>query len=127
MTLEEIEALLHLAQTRDITSFEVTLNGTSLRFEFDTPAEERQAPAEEPESQSNARTITSPAVGIFRARHPLATAERAATVEADTPAAFIQSGPLLFTARASSKGQMGKALVEEGEGVGFGTKLFELV
>ena len=39
----------------------------------------------------------------------------------------LQPGPLLFVARARNKGQTGKALVEEGEGVGFGTKLFELV
>ncbi|MCO6049285.1 hypothetical protein NGM99_05710 [Mesorhizobium sp. RP14(2022)] len=127
MTLEDIEALLHLAQTRDMASFAVTLNGTSLRLEFDANAEEKQASAQEPELQPNAQTITAPVVGLFRARHPLATSEPTNTVEAGTPAAFIQSGPLLFVARASSKGQTGNALVEEGEGVGFGTKLFEVV
>ncbi len=127
MTLEEIEALLHLAQTRDMASFAVTLNGASLRLEFHANAEEKKASAQEPELQPTAQTIAAPAVGLFHARHPLVTSDRADTVEAGTPAAFIQSGPLLFVARAPNKGQTGKALVEEGEGVGFGTKLFELV
>lgn len=127
MTLEEIEALLHLAQTRDMASFAVTMNGASLRLEFDAIAEEEQASAQQPELPPTAQTIAAPAVGLFRARHPLAASEPTNTVEAGTPAAFIQSGPLLFVARAPKKGQTGKALVEEGEGVGFGTKLFELV
>lgn len=141
MTPDEIEAFLRLAEAKDLARFEITLNGTSLRLAFDegeTAGQETEPPATDrplpdvsglsatPQEARARQAVEAPAVGFFRARHPLDGAEPPAHVEARAPAAFVRSGPLLFAARMPTAGRLGAALVEEGQGVGFGTKLFEL-
>ena len=84
MTIEEIEALVLLAQTRDLATFEVSFNGASLRLTFGD-AEEAEgnatASVREEMPQPAAQRVDSPAVGVFRARHPLETGSGNVTVQ----------------------------------------------
>ncbi len=131
--LEKVEALLRAAESRGFRLLEYAEGSLQLRVAFETnvngeaeAGESAKAPAPAANS-ADAASIASPGVGFLRSSHPAGTKFpcEGDAVGPGTVVALIQAGPLLQPVTASRAGHLGKQLVAEGSGVGFGTALFE--
>lgn len=140
MTFEKIEALVRAAEGRGLAKLELDADGARLVVTFDSAEDGGIAEdAGEPESaaQTASRSsskphhtpsaVVSPGVGFFRTTHPAGASLPLIgdVVATGTVLAFIQAGPVLLPVIAARNGLLGKALVAEGTGVGYGLPLFE--
>lgn len=123
MTFEEIEAVVRRLDDRGIASADIRVGPARLRLRF--AAEERPDPA--PTEPPSALAV-APSPGRFRRLHPLETAPRFADgdrVRQGETIAYVEANGLLLPVVAAADLTLGRALVEDGEAVGWGTPLYE--
>lgn len=123
MTFEEIEAIVRKLDGQGIASAEIRDGAAKLRLRFVAEA------AEEPDSIAPPPALaTSPSPGRFRPVHPLESAPRFSEgdwVGKGDIMAYVEANGMLLPVIAASDLVLGRALVEDGQAVGWGTALYE--
>ena len=123
MTFEEIEAVVRRLDGRGIASADIRIGSARLTLRFAAEAKPEPAPVEPPPALA-----VAPSPGRFRSIHPLETAPRFA--EGDRIAkgetiAYVEANGLLLAVVAAGDLTLGRALVQDGDAVGWGTPLYE--
>jgi len=119
----------------DIAWLELKGPGTLLRLRRGAKGVERVAPAADTVVAPGAgvaepTVVRSPRVGVLRHRHPLQEAPLAAegqSVVAGQALVLLQIGPTLVPAAAPRDGVVARIVVHDGEAVGYGHPLVELL
>ncbi|MCM5555570.1 hypothetical protein [Pleomorphomonas sp. NRK KF1] len=123
MTFEEIEAIVRRLDNRGIASADIHVGAARLRLRF--AVEERPDPAP---TEPSPALAAAPSPGRFRPLHPLEMASRFADgdrVRQGETIAYVEANGLLLPVVAAADLTLGRALVEDGEAVGWGTPLYE--
>ena len=123
MTFEEIEAVVRRLDNRGIASADIRVGGARLRLRF--AAEERPDPVP---TEPPPPLAVAPSPGRFRPLHPLEMAPRFAEgdrVRKGEAIAYVEANGLLLPVVAAADLTLGRALVEDGEAIGWGTPLYE--
>lgn len=133
MGSEWIEAVMELMRRHGIAEFEyehagrhfVASEGAIL--EVDEPWQQ-PAVHQPTHSPRASETLRAPHIGLFRGAHPLDAGAAALPrlVRRGEIVGYLKAGVLLRPVLAPSDGVLSRQLVDEGELVGYGAKLFEL-
>ncbi len=144
MEFNEIKQIIELFSKADVDKLDLTLEGVSLRLakkkgptlaapvEAVTRVVETPAPPpakEDQEEESDLIFVTSPIVGTFyRAPNPNAEAfvQIGDKVRSGQTMCIVEAMKLMNEIQAEQSGEVVKVLVENGQGVEFGQKLFGL-
>lgn len=132
MTPEDIQRLSLAAHRAGIAELDVTADGISVRLRLSRTeaSDAADLPLAAPAAAApQFRSVVAPAVGIFRARHPITS--RAPVAEGQAVAkgqivAFLQVGSALRPVMAPAEGVLGSPMAADGAVVGYGTQLFAL-
>jgi len=142
---QEIIKLINLLEEKNLTEFELEVEGFRVKIVREKPTAPPPAPIEEPpppsagsetptdeiktEVKNNLHYITSPMVGTFyRAPNPSAPpfVEIGDTVKKNQTLCIIEAMKLMNEIEADIDGVIEEILVENGQPVEFGQKLFAL-
>lgn len=123
MTFDEIEAIVRRLDGEGIATADIRVGAARLKLRF--IGEERPEP---PQTDPPPALATAPSPGRFRPRHPLEYAPRFA--EGDRVAkgetiAYVEANGVLLPVVAAADLTLGRALVNDGEAVAWGTPLYD--
>ncbi|AMB87485.1 hypothetical protein AWM79_20185 [Pseudomonas agarici] len=129
MSPDFIEQIINLVKRSSLCAFEFEQAGTCLRISLEERGSGLSAcsPAATPARTVN--YLSSPAMGVLRLKHPQRDEVFCAVgseVKEGQVVAFLQNDALLEEIKASSSGVLLAALVEDGDIIGYGQKLFEI-
>ncbi len=123
MTFEEIEAAVRRLDNSGIATADLCVGAARLRLRFAADERPEPVPIEPPPA-----LVVAPSPGRFRPCHPLEMALRFAEgdrVRKGETIAYVEANGLLLPVVAVADLTLGRALVEDGEAVGWGTPLYE--
>lgn len=129
MNANDIEALIALASKSEVRSFEFHEDDCHLSLTFPMYKESAaKSPVREP-TRSSSVFARSPGMGVIRLAHPQQREDfipLGTVVSEGQVLAFLQVGDLLEGVVCPKAGVLGKALVGEGDLVGFADPIFEI-
>lgn len=123
MTFEEIEAIVRELDGQAIAAAEIRVGAARLKLRFVADATKEQASTAPPMSLA-----TSPSPGRFQPVHPLENAPRFSEgdqIGKGDIIAYVKANGVLLPVIAAGDLVLGRALVEDGAAVGWGTALYE--